>query len=64
MDEILKKFSEKIKGEDADKLVKKAKEESAERLLAQGVSSMALYMSQLMMKSLEADDKLLIKTSA
>ena len=34
MDEILNIFSEKIKDEDADDLVKKAKEESAERLLA------------------------------
>ncbi|MFB0536118.1 MAG: hypothetical protein ACETWR_14175 [Anaerolineae bacterium] len=50
----LEEFSKGLEGKDIDKLIHEAKAESENRILGQGVAYLALFMSEVMMETVNA----------
>ena len=50
---LLEEFSKGLEGKDIDKLVHEAKAESENRILGQGVAYLALFISEIMMETVD-----------
>lgn len=48
---LLEEFTRGLEGQDVDQLVREARAESASRIAGQGVASLALFISEIMMEA-------------
>jgi len=51
---LLEQFSKELEGKDIDKLIHEAKVESENRIRGQGVAYLALFISEVMMETVNA----------
>jgi hypothetical protein len=51
---LLEEFTKGLEGKDIDKLIHEAKTESENRILGQGVAYLALFISEVMMETVNA----------
>jgi hypothetical protein len=51
---LLEEFSKGLEGKDIDQLIHEAKVESENRILGQGVAYLALFISEVMMETVNA----------
>ena len=51
---LLEEFSKELEGNDIDQLIHEAKAESENRILGQGVAYLALFISEVMMETVNA----------
>ena len=56
-EDLLAKLTQNLQGKDLDQLVGEAKRDSEDRILGQGIAHIALLISDLLMKAVEASEK-------